>query len=330
MAQVLQFRGGPAPAVPDAQAIPVAQAMPDAQAVPAVPAVPEAPFGELHDLWFQVTGLRCNLACTHCLVNSGPDNLSLASLTVAEVEAALAAAVVLGVKAVYFTGGEPFLHRDLMVMLAAALAVAPATVLTNGTLIDEAVADRLAALAAASRYSLEIRLSLDDVDAARNDAIRGPGVLERVARAAVLLDRRGLIPILTATEAMELAPGKAPAPAQRAVPPLLYTRFRDFLLGLGITRPRVKIMPLFKIGRLAGSASHPVLTPEMLAGFDRALLQCHTARVVAAGGIYACPILAGDPAARVAGRLADALRPVPLGHPACHTCYVTGMSCANA
>ncbi len=318
------------------QAVHFRGARPRPEAGPAAlpPVAPAAPFGELHDLWFQVPGLRCNLACTHCLVNSSPDNQTLASLTLAEVEAALAAAVELGVKAVYFTGGEPFLHRDLPAMLAAGLAVAPATVLTNGTLIDEKMADRLAALAAASRYSLEIRLSLDDVDAARNDAIRGSGVLERVARAAVLLDRRGLIPILTATEVIPIAAvaGAPPGGGERALaaPTPLYTRFRDFLLGLGITRPRVKIMPLFTIGRLRGTATDHALTPAMLAGFDHGLFQCHSARVVAAGGVYACPILAGDPAARVADRLDDAFGPVPLGHPACYTCYVTGMSCANA
>jgi hypothetical protein len=308
---------------------------------PDAASVPRVPFGELHDLWFQVPGLRCNLSCAHCLVNSGPDNLTLGSLTTVAVEAALAVGMEKGAKAVYFTGGEPFLHRDLPAMLAAALRVAPTTVLTNGTLIDEAMADRLAALAAASRYSLEIRLSLDDVDAERNDAIRGPGVLGRVARAAVLLDQRGLIPILTAVD-MSSAPVAAAAPSPAAAAPAaaaptpavaappLYWRCSDFLLGLGIARPRVKIMPLFTIGRLSGAGTGAVLTPELLPGFDLDLLQCRTARVVAASGVYACPILAGDPAARVAARLDEAFGPVSLGHPACYTCVVTGMSCANA
>ena len=48
--------------------------------------------------------------------------------------------------------------------LSASLERAPTTVLTNGTLIDEAMADALAALAAGARYSLEIRVSLDDVE----------------------------------------------------------------------------------------------------------------------------------------------------------------------
>ncbi len=35
----------------------------------------------------------------------------------------------------------------------------------------------------------------------------------------------------------------------------------------------------------------------MLQGFDFSLLQCSETRVVAEGGVYACPILAGLPGA---------------------------------
>jgi hypothetical protein len=52
--------------------------------------------------------------------------------------------------------------------------------------------------------------------------------------------------------------------------------------------------------------------------------------VVAHGGVYACPILAGLPEARLAERsIADALVATPLGHPACATCVETGLACRN-
>ncbi len=293
-----------------------------------------APFSELRSLWFQVTGLHCNLACSHCLVDSSPANRSMAYLEVAEIEAALAEATAFGVKEVYFTGGEPFLHPDLLVMLERTLAVAPATVLTNGTLIDDAVADRLAELAAASRYSLEVRISLDDVDPARNDLIRGGGVLERVAGAARRLYRRGLLPILTATELIaDPAAWAATGAGPLALPPAtsLYERFRAFLAELGVQQPRVKIMPVFRAGRLRPLAVDATgVTEAMAVGFDWQLLQCHTARVVAADGIYACPILVGEHHARVADHLHSALNSVALADSACRTCYETGMTCGNA
>jgi hypothetical protein len=93
----------------------------------------------------------------------------------------------------------------------------------------------------------------------------------------------------------------------------------------------VKIMPVFALGRLAGEEGGATLTEEMLDGFDRATLQCADARVIADGGVYACPILAGLPGARLsAGSLAESFRPARLYHPACTTCHRTGMTCRNA
>ena len=89
-------------------------------------------------------------------------------------------------------------------------------------------------------------------------------------------------------------------------------------------------MPVFALGRQPASGEPP-LTEEDLEGFDRSMLQCADARVVAAGGVYACPILAGLPGARLsAGSLAESFRPAPLYHPACVTCHRTGMTCRNS
>jgi hypothetical protein len=75
----------------------------------------------------------------------------------------------------------------------------------------------------------------------------------------------------------------------------------------------------------------PILTEEMLQGFDYSLLQCTETRVVADGGVYACPILAGLKEARLSdGSLEASFRPCQLYHPSCTTCYQTGMTCKNA
>jgi hypothetical protein len=51
---------------------------------------------------------------------------------------------------------------------------------------------------------------------------------------------------------------------------------------------------------------------------------------VADGGVYACPILVGEPGALLSREsLQTAMQPCSLYHTACHTCYVTGMTCAN-
>jgi molybdenum cofactor biosynthesis enzyme MoaA len=281
---------------------------------------PEAPFVRLGTLWIQLTGTWCNLECTHCINASGPTDPWLKPLAPRVVREALAEAGRLGVRDVYFTGGEPFLHAQILPLLEASLAVAPTTVLTNGTRLTDAVADALQQLAERARYSLEIRVSLDDVDEARNDRVRGAGSFRQTVDALRRLEARGLLPIVTATEILE---GETRAEGG------MYERFRAFLQGIGLARPRVKIIPVFAVGRLEGRQTGR-LTEADLEGFDRAILQCSDARVVAAGGVYACPILAGLPGARLSdGSLTASFRPAPLYHAACVTCHQTGMSCRN-
>lgn len=300
------------------------------------------PLLRLKSLWFQVTGLLCNLECTHCLVDSSPTNHRLEFLERDAVRRHLVEGEALGVKEVYFTGGEPFLHREMPGILEDTLAVAPATVLTNGTLITERLAVALGELARAARYSLEIRVSLDHPDPARNDAVRGPGVHAKAVRAAVRLDRAGLMPIVTATEFL-LPPGgggtatgggtpaaaKAPAPAETATVGF-YDAFLRLLSDAGVRRPRLKILPVFRLGKLEDPATGGPITGRMMEGFDPALLQCSEARVVTAQGIYACPILVGRRAALTGrGSLGEGVGDVVLAHHACRTCYDTGMTCGN-
>src|SRR5215468_12397396 len=128
---------------------------------------PLAPFLRFSTLWIQITGTWCNLECTHCINASGPRDPWLKPLPTERALAAIREAEELGVKEIYLTGGEPFLHGDILTLLAAALEAAPTTVLTNGTRIDSAMADELAALAASAAYSLSIRVSLDDTDPER-------------------------------------------------------------------------------------------------------------------------------------------------------------------
>ena len=272
------------------------------------------PLRRLSAVWIQVTGTWCNLRCTHCLNASGPRDPWLQPMAAADVERQVEDAARLGAREVYFTGGEPFLHPRMLHLLAFALERLPTTVLTNGTLVTERVADRLAALAAGARYSLEVRVSLDHPDREANDRVRGRGAFDRALRALVRLDRRGLPAILTATEI--------------GASEKLYEGLRRLLLDAGVTKPRIKILPVFPVGRVADRSLPPDATD--LEGFDLGRLQCADSRAVTADGVYACPILAGLPEARLGvEKLDHTLGPVRLTHAACRVCLETGASCRN-
>src|SRR2546421_7452392 len=90
---------------------------------------PSVPLAHLDDLWFQVGGTLCNLACSHCFISCSPHNHHFGPLTLPAVRKALEESVPLGVKEYYFTGGEPFLQRDMPAILEWTLQYGPATVL---------------------------------------------------------------------------------------------------------------------------------------------------------------------------------------------------------
>ncbi|MGH6991262.1 MAG: radical SAM protein, partial [Stellaceae bacterium] len=159
----------------------------------------------LDHLWFQVTGTRCNLTCHHCFISCSPKNDHFGYLSVGDVNRCLEESAGLGVKEYYFTGGEPFLHPDIVPMLVATLRYGPATVLTNGTVFKDAWLTALAEAEAASLYSLEFRVSIDGFSPEINDPIRGEGTFERAMRGVVRLAEHGFLPIITAVAPFGLA-----------------------------------------------------------------------------------------------------------------------------
>jgi molybdenum cofactor biosynthesis enzyme MoaA len=241
-------------------------------------------------------------------------------MTLDQVRAHLADAAALGVREYYFTGGEPFLNRELFAMVEAALAQGPVSVLTNGVLIRADTAQRLRALADGSEYSLDLRISLDGFDAASNDAVRGAGTFDRILAAVRHLADAGLTPILTVTDACA---GASSSEGR--------TRLLGLLRAHGVTRPRLKVMPLLHIGaeatRTRGYADGETLRGRTLTDTEAGALQCSSSRMVTARGAWVCPILLDAPAARMGATLHDTLRPFELSHPACYTCHAEGLSC---
>lgn len=275
----------------------------------------------LDTLWFQVAGTICNITCTHCFISCSPKNHSHEMLTLADVEARLAEARALGVREYYFTGGEPFLNRDMIPILAATLKQGPATVLTNGMLLRQDVCRQLRELADAAEYSLDLRVSLDGFDAASHDAIRGKGVWDRVMIGLRNLAEAGLNPAITVTaaaEGIESSEGRA--------------RFLALIRSFGFDKPRLKVLPLFLIGAEAARTrayedwERIDLMDELE---DASFLQCSTSRMITSKGVYVCPILIESDDARMGSTVAETLRPFPLAHGACHTCWVSGMTCTT-
>lgn len=118
-------------------------------------------------LVFWETTQACNLACKHCRASavgwSDPRELKFD-----EACKMMDAMVLLGRPVLVFSGGEPLMRKDIFELMSEARKRGlPFALSTNGTLLDEAMADRVAA-ARPHRVSI----SLDGPDAATHDAFR--------------------------------------------------------------------------------------------------------------------------------------------------------------
>ncbi|HEY3202213.1 MAG TPA: methyltransferase domain-containing protein [Thermoanaerobaculia bacterium] len=147
----------------------------------------------LREIWLH-TNNSCNLACTHCLVNSGPAESP--GLPGPEWRRLIAEAMDMGVERFYMTGGEPFLRPDLdaLTHLITEENGRELIILTNATLFR---GPRGAALDGFSRDRVKFQVSLDGARPDTNDPIRGAGTFERALDGVRLLSEKGFDVSLT-------------------------------------------------------------------------------------------------------------------------------------
>ncbi len=146
--------------------------------------------------------LACNLRCSHCLSSSGEPAKD--EMTTAEALDLVEQLYEARVFQVNFGGGEPFMRPDFEEILAACHGRGIMTCIsTNGTLLDSARVERLAAT-----RLVAIQVSMDGAKRETCDAIRGAGVYDQ-AIAALKLLAKSRIPtsintVLTAQNAAEI------------------------------------------------------------------------------------------------------------------------------
>ncbi|MDH4100820.1 MAG: radical SAM protein [Nitrospirota bacterium] len=284
------------------------------------PVPAQIPLIQLTTLWFQVAGTQCNLRCSHCFISCGPDDSRLGMMTRAEIQPHAEEARKLGVKEFYLTGGEPFLNSELPEILDDLLKAGNVTVLSNGTLVTSAMADRLRTVQKQRPNTLTLRVSMESPDEAANDMVRGEGSFRKAATGIKNLLNAGFNPIITATQN-----GNADIADDMA-------RWASLL---GAPEPRVKVMPALYMGRAAESI-RPYRDNERVTegcftnyNFPKGNLQCSWCRMVTSNGVHVCPILVDHPPARMGATLQESLGAYTLDHPACYTCRVMGLCCSD-
>jgi radical SAM protein with 4Fe4S-binding SPASM domain len=144
---------------------------------------------ELRLVFWEATA-GCNLACRHCRRLEVSRALSKRDMTTEQVRRGLIDGLAaVGRPVLVCSGGEPLLRSDLFELAAYARARGlPIALATNGTLIDEPLADRIV------QAGFErVAVSLDGAEAATHDAFRQQtGAFEGAVRALRRLRARGM------------------------------------------------------------------------------------------------------------------------------------------
>ncbi len=152
-------------------------------------------------LWIY-TNFHCNLRCDYCAVGSSP-SARRRILSRAEIEVLVDQAVSEDFREVYFTGGEPLLHPEIVEILHYTSARLPTVLLTNAMLFRGTRWEKFRELADNPR--LIVQTSLDGSLPATHDSHRGHGSWERTMEGIKLLVYIGLQVRVAMTETAENA-----------------------------------------------------------------------------------------------------------------------------
>ncbi|MEX2648454.1 MAG: radical SAM protein [Alphaproteobacteria bacterium] len=284
--------------------------------------------GTLETLWFN-TGTLCNLTCRNCYIESSPRNDALVYLTIAEVDGYLDEVAGLGLPThrIGFTGGEPFMNRDIVAMLDSALRRGfDALVLTNAMRPMMKLSAPLLGLRDRHGDRLVVRVSVDHHTKELHEAERGPRSWKPTIDGLRWLAANGF----RVDVAGRTCWGE-PEPRLRQG----YARlFAEQGLALDAEDPaRLVLFP-----EMDARVDVPEITEACwgLLGKSPADVMCANSRMVVRrkGDVYPvvvpCTLLPYDPRFTLGRSLAEAAGPVPLNHPHCAKfCVLGGGTCSR-
>jgi uncharacterized Fe-S cluster-containing radical SAM superfamily protein len=283
----------------------------------------------LRTLWIN-TGTLCNITCRNCYIESSPRNDALVYLTAAEVASYLDEIERdrLPVEEIGFTGGEPFLNRELPAMLRDALSRGHrALVLTNAMKPMRNHAAALLALREGFGDRLTFRVSLDHHDADLHDLERQEGSFAAALDGLRWLAREGFR-VHVAGRASFGREGEA----------AMREGFARLFAENGIPISASDQVALMLFPEMDAGRDVPEITEACwgILGKSPDSVMCASTRMVLKRkgaerpAVLACTLLPYDPQFELGETLAEASRPVPLNHPHCaRFCVLGGAACSR-
>jgi Radical SAM superfamily len=278
----------------------------------------------LDTLWFN-TGTLCNLTCANCYIESSPRNDRLNWLGLGDLRDYLdeIAREHLPTRLIGFTGGEPFMNRDIVEMLELTLSRGlHALVLTNAMQPMRKLRARLLDLRDRYHGQLTIRVSLDHyTQAERGRRSWGPTI-------------DGLVWLAINGFSVDVAGRRFTAETEAQLRAGYAQLFAELGIAVDAHDPvRLMLFPEMDPGR-----DVPEITTACWGILQKSPddVMCASARMVvrrkdaATPAVLACTLIPYDPRFELGRTLKEASGAVALNHPYCASfCILGGAACSR-
>jgi MoaA/NifB/PqqE/SkfB family radical SAM enzyme len=282
----------------------------------------------LNTLWFN-TGTLCNLTCANCYIESSPRNDRLDWLSAADVRNYLdeIARECLPTQLIGFTGGEPFMNREIIEMLDLVLSRGlHALVLSNAMKPMRKLRQELILLRDRYPGMLTIRVSLDHYTQPIHEAERGRRSWSPTIDGLVWLARNEF--------ALDVAGRRFTAETEDQ----LRAGYAQLFSKLGVALDAYDPVRLMLFPEMDAGRDVPEITTACWGILHKSpdAVMCASARMVvkrkdaAAPAVLACTLIPYDPRFELGRTLMEASGTVALNHPYCASfCVLGGAACSR-
>jgi uncharacterized Fe-S cluster-containing radical SAM superfamily protein len=284
---------------------------------------------QLKTLWFN-TGTLCNLACSHCYIESSPTNNRLEFIRVSQVKQFLDEIQLhnLATQEIGLTGGEPFFNPDIIANMGLILRRGfRLLVLTNA--MRPMLKRQTGLLALQKRYGerLTLRVSMDHFDKQLHQQERGPKSWQPMVDGLCWLSQQGFN--------IDIAGRRIWGEDEQQLREGYAALFKQH--GIQLDAFDKKALVLFP--EITAGPNLPEITEDcwQILNIDPDAMMCASSRMVVVRNgdpepaVMACTLLAYDQQFNLGRSLLEAQQTVSLNHPHCASfCVLGGGSCSVA
>ena len=280
--------------------------------------------GKLKTLWFN-TGTLCNLTCKNCYIESSPKNDRLQYFSFEEFKSFVNESIQneMGTTEIGFTGGEPFMNKDIFKMIKYSLDNGFKTlVLTNAM---KPMMNNKNDLLRLNHLNLTIRVSIDHYTKEKHEEIRGPKSWDPMIEGLKFLSENNFNYCL----ATRLMWNEDEVTTRN--------NFKKFVDNNKLKLNTDSKIQLVTFAEMDEKQDTPEITTECwgILNKDPSEIMCSSSRMIVRkkghekASVIACTLLPYDDAFDMGNSLQEANKKVYLNHPHCSKfCVLGGSSCS--